>query len=62
MYLQVLLRWALQQNIGIIPKARSKAHIESNIDLNFEIPENDMNILSNLRNTEKYAWDPKVIA
>lgn len=59
---QVLLRWALQQNIAIIPKARSKQHIESNIDLDFVIPEQEMNVLSNLRNTEKYAWDPKVIA
>ncbi|CAH1366444.1 unnamed protein product [Tenebrio molitor] len=59
---QVLLRWALQQNIGIIPKARSKEHIEANIDLNFVIPEEDMNKLSNLRTVEKYAWDPKSIS
>lgn len=59
---QVLLRWALQQNIAIIPKARSKQHIEDNIDLDFTIPEVDMNVLYNLKTHEKYAWDPVVIA
>lgn len=56
-----MLGWALQQNIGIIPKARSKEHIEANIDLNFVIPDEDMNKLSNLKTQEKYAWDPTSI-
>lgn len=59
---QILLRWALQQNIAIIPKARTKQHIEDNIDLNFTIPDVDMNVLYNLKTREKYAWDPVVIA
>nr|CAH7743725.1 unnamed protein product [Callosobruchus chinensis] len=58
---QILLRWALQQNIAIIPKARSKKHIDENIDLNFVIPEEDMKILSSFEQT-KYAWDPDTIA
>lgn len=58
---QVLLRWAVQQNIGIIPKARSAAHIEANIDLNFVISDADMNTLNNLRKRRKYAWDPNVV-
>lgn len=60
--LQVLLRWALQQNIAIIPKARSRERIRENIDLDFEIPERDMSALSGLKKAEKYAWDPNVIA
>lgn len=59
---QVLLRWAIQQNIGIIPKARSVEHIENNIDLNFEIPENEMTVLNNLQKSDKYAWDPRIVA
>ncbi|KAK9737772.1 Aldo/keto reductase family [Popillia japonica] len=55
---QVLLKWALQQNIAIIPKGRSKEHIVANINLDFDIPETDMLILSNIRTTRKYAWDP----
>lgn len=57
---QVLLRWAIQQNIAVIPKARSRKHIESNIDLNFEIPSDMMNSLNNLHlKQKKYAWDPR---
>lgn len=59
---QILLRWALQQNIALIPKARSQKRIEENIDLNFTIPDSDMNVLYNLKTREKYAWDPVVIA
>ncbi|KAG5683351.1 hypothetical protein PVAND_012637 [Polypedilum vanderplanki] len=59
---QVLLRWAYQQNIGILPKASSKAHIEENIDLDFVIPDEDMKILSELKTKEKFAWDPQTVA
>ncbi|GJQ67822.1 hypothetical protein Trydic_g16592 [Trypoxylus dichotomus] len=55
---QILLRWALQQNIAIIPKGCSKEHIQANIDLNFEIPEMDMTKLNNLKVSHKYAWNP----
>ncbi|XP_023023611.2 glyoxal reductase [Leptinotarsa decemlineata] len=58
---QVLLRWSLQQNIAIIPKARSKKYIEQNIDLNFSIPDSDMGILNNF-NRVQYAWNPDTIA
>lgn len=58
---QVLLKWPLQQNIAIIPKARSRARIQENIDLDFQIPQSDMEILNNF-NTNKYAWDPESIA
>lgn len=58
---QVLLKWPLQQNIAIIPKARSRARIEEDIDLNFEIPQSDMEVLNNF-NPNKYAWDPESIA
>lgn len=57
----MLLRWALQQNIGVIPKARSQKHIDENIELNFNIPEEDMKTLSNF-SPNKYAWDPETIA
>ncbi|XP_050302462.1 glyoxal reductase-like [Anthonomus grandis grandis] len=58
---QILLRWALQQNIAIIPKARSEKHIRENIDLDFDIPEEDMRSLSSFK-VNKYAWDPENIA
>ncbi|XP_076765727.1 uncharacterized protein LOC143432745 [Xylocopa sonorina] len=54
---RLLLRWALQQGIGIIPKAVKKEHIRDNIRLDFSIDEENMNILSSLPQ-QKYAWDP----
>lgn len=58
---QILLRWAYQQNIGILPKASSRQHIQENFDLIFDIPEDDMKSLNNLNFVEKYAWDPTVV-
>lgn len=58
---QVLLRWALQQDIAIIPKARSKEHIDENIDLDFVIPEEDMKKLNSFPQN-KYSWNPDTIA
>ena len=57
---QILLCWALQQNIGILPKARAKERIDANIDLNFVIDEEDMVSLSN-RKMERYAWNPNTV-
>ncbi|XP_076239358.1 uncharacterized protein LOC143182306 [Calliopsis andreniformis] len=54
---QLLLKWALQQGIGVIPKAVKKEHIRDNIQLNFIIDEENMKALSSLPQ-HKYAWDP----
>lgn len=59
---QVLLRWSYQQNIGILPKGSSRAHIEENIDLDFVIPDEDMRTLDSLKVKEKFSWDPAVVA
>nr|XP_022912061.1 uncharacterized protein LOC111423039 [Onthophagus taurus] len=59
---QVLLKWAVQQGVGIIPKARSKSHIEENINLDFEIPEKDLDKLNNIGTMTKFAWDPTDVA
>uniref|UniRef100_A0A2A4JN78 NADP-dependent oxidoreductase domain-containing protein n=2 Tax=Heliothis virescens TaxID=7102 RepID=A0A2A4JN78_HELVI len=59
---QVLLRWALQQEVAIIPKSTDPEHIRQNISLNFTIAPEDMHILNNLTNDGvKYAWDPSVV-
>lgn len=58
---QVLLRWAMQQDIGIIPKARSKGHIDENFQLNFNLTAADMDLLSNMMVNEKYAWNPESV-
>ncbi|XP_049283663.1 aldose reductase A-like [Anopheles funestus] len=60
---QVLLRWAVQQNIGILPKARSREHIEENLALEFEIPAKEMKQLNELQNNvgHKFAWNPETV-
>ncbi|KAJ9591683.1 hypothetical protein L9F63_001770, partial [Diploptera punctata] len=58
---QLLLRWALQQGIGIIPKSVSPERIASNFLLDFNIPDSDINSLNNLSVREKYAWDPNQV-
>lgn len=58
---QVLLRWAFQQNIGILPKASSRAHIVENIDLDFALPDDAMKALEQIEVKEKYAWNPEVV-
>lgn len=55
---QVLLRWAYQDNVAIIPKASSKKHLTENINLDFTIPEADMQVLSNFRQEERFDWNP----
>lgn len=57
---QILLRWAYQRNVGVIPKARSRRHLEENMDLNFEIPSDKMALLDDLKNTSftRIDWDP----
>ncbi|GAB0091894.1 Aldo-keto reductase [Sergentomyia squamirostris] len=55
---QVLLQWAVQKGVGVVPKARSKQHIEDNIALDFTIPEDDMKLLDHMEHRQKYAWDP----
>lgn len=59
---QVLLVWALQQGIGVIPKARSYEHILENFQLDFTIPEEEMGMISKIKVEEKYAWDPNSVA
>ncbi|XP_060520228.1 glyoxal reductase-like isoform X2 [Cylas formicarius] len=57
---QVLLKWSLQQYVAIIPKASSRDHMAENIDLDFIIPNDDMDVLNSFK-TVKYDWDPESI-
>lgn len=60
---QVLLVWALQQDVAVIPKAVHPEHIKENRSLNFKIPEEDMKALNQLSEKNvKYAWDPSIVA
>jgi diketogulonate reductase-like aldo/keto reductase len=43
---QVLLKWAQQTGFSVIPFATDYGHIKENINLNFEIPEEEFAILN----------------
>ncbi|XP_051993579.1 glyoxal reductase [Xyrauchen texanus] len=56
---QVLLRWAVQQNIPVLPKSSQPKRVEENRCLfDFELGEKDMERLSALDCGEKFCWDP----
>lgn len=52
---QVLLRWALQRDIVVIPKSVTPERIEKNIQLfDFELSEQDMEQMKLLNKNERY--------
>ncbi|KAM3968525.1 putative oxidoreductase YtbE [Aphomia sociella] len=60
---QVLLKWALQQGVAVIPKSTNPDRIRENISLKFKIPEEDIKALNALgKHMIKYAWDPNPVA
>lgn len=55
---RILLKWAISRKVAIIPKASSKLHLEENINLNFELSEEEMKTLDDLNSQERFDWDP----
>ncbi|XP_066261862.1 2,5-diketo-D-gluconic acid reductase A-like [Euwallacea similis] len=58
---QIILKWSLQQGVAVIPKAANKKHMEENFQLDFTLPDDAVNTLSNLKKRVKYDWDPDSI-
>ena len=59
---QILIRWALQHKIIVIPKSADKQRIIENADVfDFEITEEDMNYLNMLNTNYRLAADPEKI-
>ncbi|XP_050517910.1 aldose reductase A-like [Diabrotica virgifera virgifera] len=57
---QILLRWSIQQEVAVIPKSKTKERIISNMELDFNIPEEDMKILFSF-SQQKFDWEPETI-
>nr|XP_053633507.1 uncharacterized oxidoreductase YtbE-like isoform X1 [Cherax quadricarinatus] len=45
---QILLCWATQQGVSVLPKSTNEEHIRENIQLNFELSTEDLGALSNI--------------
>lgn len=60
---QVLLRWSLQKEVAVIPKASSAAHLEANRALfDFHLSPEDMAALAPLHCNLRCTWDPSSVA
>ena len=60
---QILIRWALQHRVVVIPKSSTEAHIRANADVfDFEIAPEDMARLDDLDRGLRVSWDPSDIA
>lgn len=44
---QVLLRWATQRGVAVIPKASSQGHLEQNLQLDFDLSQDEIKSISN---------------
>lgn len=59
---QVLLKWALQQNIGVIPKTSNPERLAENAALwDLELTTEDMDTLKKLNKNQHICWDPTQI-
>ncbi|XP_033647060.1 glyoxal reductase-like [Asterias rubens] len=63
---QVLLQWAVQQNIGTIPMSTNPEHIAENIGVFRDgttawLTDKDISEISRLHRGEKFRWDPSHI-
>uniref|UniRef100_A0A3Q1G950 Zgc:101765 n=1 Tax=Acanthochromis polyacanthus TaxID=80966 RepID=A0A3Q1G950_9TELE len=60
---QVLLRWAVQQGVPVLPKSSNPDRIQENARLfDFSLKDPDMDRLSSLDCDHKYCWDPSEVA
>ena len=56
-FAQICLRYALNLNMVVLPKASSIEHLKDNFDLDFNISDSDMKILKNVKPLENYGED-----
>jgi diketogulonate reductase-like aldo/keto reductase len=56
---QILLKWAIQNNIHIIPMAKEEQYIKDNINLNFIIDNKDLQLMNELN--ENYSMYTKYL-
>ena len=56
---QILIRWALQHGLVVIPKSSNRRRIFENADVfDFEISNDDMRLLNSFNENLRTCWDP----
>lgn len=59
---QVLIRWALQHQLVVIPKSVTQARIQQNADVfDFELDAEDLAVLDKLNQDFRVCWDPSAV-
>ncbi|XP_060086015.1 glyoxal reductase-like [Ylistrum balloti] len=59
---RVLLRWAVQQGIGVIPKSTNSDHIRDNMDIfSFSLSDQEMVSLNQLDTQSHLCWNPSQV-
>lgn len=54
-FAQICLRYLLNHNLVVLPKASSEAHLKNNIDLDFVISKEDMDLLDKVKPLDDYG-------
>ena len=53
---QIILRWLIEQNIPVIPKASSVNHLKENLTIfDFELERADIELLSSLNKNQRFC-------
>ena len=56
---QILIRWALQHQLVVIPKSANPSRLRENADVfDFEITDEDMRLLDSFNQNLRTCWDP----
>lgn len=59
---RILLRWAVQQGVGVIPKSTNPDHIRNNIDIfSFTLSDQEMVSLDQLDTQSHLCWNPSQV-
>lgn len=61
-YSQIMIRWAIQNDLIVIPKSSDKQRIEENADVfDFQLSDEDMKLMNRLDEGFRVSWNPKRI-
>ncbi|RNA14709.1 glyoxal reductase-like [Brachionus plicatilis] len=59
---QILLKWAIQKNIAVIPKSTSEVHLKDNMNIfDFNLDELDMLSIDNMNENLHLCWNSETV-